>query len=128
MGPNEQRIVDALDSVVTARADATSAEGWIAPEYARRLVTRARAAIERYAPPNSAYVTEAQSVLDENASVGFFAEQLCAVVEAQRDDYALGGLQSVAELLHADMFDDFLEIADELHSKGFVAPAAVVAG
>lgn len=49
-------------------------------------------------------------------------------MHALRDDYALGGLTAVEEIVHADLFDDFLDMAGELLSKGFTGPAAVLAG
>lgn len=85
-------------------------------------------AIERYAPAQSVYISDAQRVADDDGALQWKAEQLCAVVVALREDYEAGGMQTVAELLHADLFDDFLELAGELLDKGYVPPAAVVAG
>lgn len=56
------------------------------------------------------------------------AEQLAAIIHALRDDYEGGGLLSIQEIVHADLFDDFLDMAEELSAKGFVGPAAVLAG
>jgi hypothetical protein len=49
-------------------------------------------------------------------------------VEALKADYRAGALVGVRELVHADLFDDFIEMALELRDKGFTGPAAVVAG
>lgn len=50
------------------------------------------------------------------------------MLEAIRMDYEAGYFTSVSEIVHADLFADFLEMADELLSKGFKDPAAVMAG
>jgi hypothetical protein len=94
---------------------------------ARRISTRAQAAIKRWAPPGSPY--EAQAVqVGRLASEETKAKHFAAIAHALRDDYALGGLSAVEELVHADLFDDFLAMAEELHAKGFVGPAAILAG
>jgi hypothetical protein len=50
------------------------------------------------------------------------------MLQALRDDYESGYLQSVVELVHADLFADFLDMADHLIQQGYKDPAAVVAG
>jgi hypothetical protein len=37
-------------------------------------------------------------------------------------------MQTVAELIHAGVFDDFLEMANELLTEGYQHPAAVIGG
>jgi hypothetical protein len=92
-------------------------------------VTRALAAAERLAPPGSAYAAQVQIVVaHDGAAMGWTADHLVAILKALRDDYQEGAMQTVVELVHADLFDDFLSIAVELHNKGFIGPAAVVAG
>lgn len=96
---------------------------------ALRIATRARAAIRRCAPPGSAYEAEAKEVDGcQGYSDQWRARQYVAIVHALRDDYGLGALAAVEELVHADLFDDFLEMAGELLDKGFVGPAVVLAG
>lgn len=94
----------------------------------RLLLTRALAAIERTAPPTSAYTTQAHNVAVSTLWNGAKARELVAIVRALRDDYAEGAMQSVEELVHADLFGDFIDMAMELHDKRFIGPAAVVAG
>ena len=40
----------------------------------------------------------------------------------------LGYLQSFAEIVHSEVFTDFLEMADYLNENGYKDPAAVIAG
>ena len=60
--------------------------------------------------------------------IGWKATQLVAIVEALRDDYQAGTMQSVAEVVHAELFGDLLDMSVELYDKRFIGPAAVVAG
>ena len=50
------------------------------------------------------------------------------ILRALRSDYAAGNLQSVVELIHADIFADFLDMADYLLQQGSKDAAAVVIG
>ena len=50
------------------------------------------------------------------------------MLQALRTDYECGYLQSVVELVHADVFADFIEMADYLLQQHYKDPAAVVAG
>jgi len=55
-------------------------------------------------------------------------EPLTGILRALRDDYASGHLQSLVELVHADVFADFLEMAQYLLEQGYKDPAAVIIG
>jgi len=119
-----QRLSSVLEDLETAQS-----RSGLDQYDARRIITRARAAIKRYAPAGSAYEEEAQAVDSSSRSnLEWRAKELGAIVHALRDDYEGGSLLSIQELVHADLFDDFLGMAGELSSKGFVGPAAVVAG
>lgn len=92
---------------------------------ARRLHTRLRAAIERVAPPGSVYAREAETI---DGHPSYTAVELTSIVQALQEDFESGAMQSVVELVHAAVFEDFLGLASELADKGYHAPAAVVAG
>jgi hypothetical protein len=63
-----------------------------------------------------------------SGSLRWQAEQLLAVAEALEADYRAGAMQSVAELVHASVFSDFLAMSSELCEKGYLGAATVVAG
>jgi hypothetical protein len=86
------------------------------------------AAIERFSGPNSVYTTQARAILKGTWAVSYKVVQLHGVLAALRMDYDAGYLRSVEELIHADVFGDFLAMADELQKKGYKDPAAVIAG
>jgi hypothetical protein len=50
------------------------------------------------------------------------------MLQALRADYKAGYLQTVQELVHANVFSDFLDMASYLHEQGYKDPAAVIAG
>ena len=54
--------------------------------------------------------------------------QSWGILAALRTDYASGYMQTVEELIRADLFQDFLGMAEELVSKGYKDAAAVIAG
>ena len=119
-----------LSEIIADLDDSANENGYLGDYNAQRIATRARAAIGRFAPPGSPYEDDAAEIgrSDEYANEEWKAKQLTAIVHALRDDYALGGLTAVQELVHADLFDDFLSMAAELLAKGFVGPAAALAG
>jgi hypothetical protein len=93
------------------------------------LVTRMVAAIERLSPPGSRYVENArQHNAARGANIGHILPSVLGIMKALRKDYEAGHLQSVTELIHADVFTDFLEMADHLLDQGYKDPAAVIAG
>jgi hypothetical protein len=121
-------IIEQLSEIIVDRRDSANENGYLGDYDAKRIVTRARAAIRRFAPPGSAYEDEATAAVELDYSDSWKAEQLAAIVHALRDDYAIGGLSAVEEIVHADLFDDFLDMANELLAKGFIGPASVLGG
>jgi hypothetical protein len=93
-----------------------------------QMRTRMVATIERLAPRGSRYVLDATASKLLAGNPGAAVPVLAGVLRALRDDYEAGYLQSIEELIHADLFADFLEMAEELHGKGYKDPAAVITG
>ena len=86
-------------------------------------------AIDRLAPAGSRYVQNAkryENLLKGN--LGLAISPLRGILKALRTDYESGYLQSVVELVHADIFADFLEMAEYLLQQGYKDPAAVITG
>jgi hypothetical protein len=50
------------------------------------------------------------------------------ILKAAKDDYENGYLFDTRTLIEAEVFDDFLQQAEELFKKGYYQPAAVIAG
>lgn len=94
----------------------------------RALFTRILAVIERLTPADGAYRQQTQDVRNAPEHISSSILGLAGIAQALRDDYEAGYLRSIEELIHADLFRDFLEMADELHGKNYKDPAAVIAG
>jgi hypothetical protein len=92
-------------------------------------LTRLKSTIDRLAPKDSSHRQSADALLKQygpnnSYSVGF----LVGILKALRTDYAAGYFQSVEALIHAEIFADFLEMAEYLLSQKYKDPAAVIVG
>jgi hypothetical protein len=102
------------------------------PEIAART-TRAQALIDRCTLPGSPYREASRDTRGaEQVSSGFrsgsILSHVMGVLAALRADVEAGYLLTLEELVHADLFADFLEMAAELLEKQYKDPAAVLAG
>jgi hypothetical protein len=92
------------------------------------LITRARAAIRRIAGQTSAYAEQAEAIVNRGGYPGYVARNIIGVVASLRTDVAAGYLNGIAEVIHAALFGDFLEMAQHLLKEGYKDAAAVIAG
>ena len=53
---------------------------------------------------------------------------MIGVIKAIKSDFENGYLLDTRTLIEAEVFDDFLEQAEQLFNKGYYQPAAVIAG
>jgi hypothetical protein len=93
------------------------------------IMTAWLAGIERLTKPSSGYREQADRI--KNMYSGHDAsnvELLAGVLQALRADLAAGYVFELAALIHADVFGDFLEMADELLNKNYKDAAAVIVG
>ncbi len=96
---------------------------------AQALITRSRASIARITGVESAYSKQVEGILNrpiEN-DWGKMA-MIVEVVAALQSDLQSGYLVSIQELIHGDLFSDFLEMAEHLLGEGYKDPAAVLVG
>lgn len=94
------------------------------------LNTRMCDAISRFAPPNSEYIESMRSLLKHATVDGSrILAPLAGILSALRIAYDEEGyLATVVELIHADVFSDFVEMAEYLLSEGYKDPSAVIVG
>src|SRR5260221_12385576 len=93
------------------------------------VITSAVAAIERIAGHNSVYAKQANHYVERYGSTQYvLPAHLMGVVEALRNDVSGGFLKSVRELVHGELFSDFLGMADFLLREGYKDAAAVMGG
>jgi hypothetical protein len=93
-----------------------------------RFVTRTRAAIHRVAGAHSVYVDQCEEIIKRGGYPGHLAQQLVGVIDSLRVDTSKGYLRSYRELVHGELFGDFLEMAQHLLDEGYKDAAAVIAG
>lgn len=93
-----------------------------------RFVSRAEAAIHRVAGRPSPYAEQSERVFKAGGYTGYLARSLAGILHSLRADLAAGYVRSQRELLHAELFADFLEMAEHLLNEGYKDAAAVIAG
>lgn len=92
-------------------------------------LTRLKSTIDRLSPRDSSHRQSADTLMKQygpnnSYSVGF----LVGILKALRSDYAAGYFQTVEALIHAEIFADFIEMAEYLLSQKYKDPAAVIVG
>lgn len=92
------------------------------------LMASAEEAIRRLSPPSSAYVERTNEIREYDANLPYRLECLMGIVDALRHDYNSGALGPIQELIRAEVFDDFLAMAQHLLEQGYKDPSAVLIG
>lgn len=92
------------------------------------LVTRTIAAIHRITGVNSTYSQEIERTIKQDPYLHKHISSIIGIAKALKEDLAAGYVQNLAELVHADIFADFLEMAQHLSDIGYKDPSAVLAG
>jgi hypothetical protein len=94
----------------------------------RDLQTRCFAAIQRAAGIDSIYYKKASEIGETNTHVYDHVAGQVGVVKSLLSDIRNGFLKSLEEIIHGDLFADFLEMAEHLTDNGYKDAAAVIAG
>lgn len=92
------------------------------------IKTLLAATIDRLAAPGTRYRFEAHDALKDKYDVSITINELVGILKALRADYEAGHMEAIHELIHADIFSDFLMMAEYLLEEGYKDPAAVLAG
>lgn len=92
------------------------------------LVTRAVAAVNRVAGERSTYAAELRRLFATLQHLHMHTTSVIGVVSALLADVKAGYLQSLVDLVQAETFADFLEMAQHLIDTGYKDAAAVIAG
>ncbi len=93
-----------------------------------RANTLMLSALAKFSPPRLPYVAQAQKVVDHGGlNNDWTREQLIGILKALLFEYENGSLKGIEELVHADLFSDFLSMARHLLENGYKDPAAVMA-
>jgi len=121
--------VQQLDSLLTAYADIKRNDGRkvISDLEEQSMLSRAIAAIHRLSGHSSSYSTEVD-ILRKQYHSSDHLTLVFGVAKALREDLNAGYLRSMIEIVHAEVFADFMEMASHLLSNGYKDAAAVIAG
>ena len=131
---NQDKIIEQIDSSIKkyndARIQAQYDDLSDQPESLQsEILTNLAATIDRIAPVGSRYHTNSKSALEKYGTDNpYNLEILVGILKALRADYIAGYFQTVQELIHADIFSDFLEMAEYLLDKEYKDPSAVLIG
>ena len=127
-------ITDNLDSIIgeydslLVRSTCDDCSDVMSETKAIEIITRASAAVDRATPRGSAYRRQIEDILVENSYEHYKVQLLVGVLQALRADIKRGYLQTLEQLVHGELFGDFLDMARHLVESGYKDPAAVVAG
>jgi len=92
------------------------------------MITKARSAIERISGTTSAYSKQADDILKGSRDHDWRKmAKIVGVVASLHTDLKAGYLASLEELIHGEVFADFLEMADHIQNEGYKDAAAVLA-
>ena len=97
------------------------------------LISKSIAAIERISGKTSEYYNSIQIAFNEkNRSRyrhnGSILKHIIGIVTALKSDLENNFLKSFSEIIHSELFSDYMEMASHLLEEGYKDPAAVLAG
>jgi len=99
------------------------------PKHDRQaIVTRAIASIHRIGGRESSYAKEVERLLAALPPLHKHTSSIMGVAKGLLDDLAAGHIKSLVEIVHCDIFGNFLEMAQHLCESGYKDAAAVIAG
>lgn len=132
--PDQEHVLRQIDAVLTRAQEARGIARYddysdLPQDVQIELITNLVATIERLAPERSIYRRNSEDLRAKNGpdypgNIRVFV----GILNALRSDYISGYLKSVEELLHAEVFGDFLDMAAYLLDEGYKDAAAVLAG
>lgn len=94
-----------------------------------RFLSQAQAAVLRIAGPGSAYANQIEAALGRvTVHDGTKCLLAAGVIEGLQDDIKNGYVTRLTELIHGEVFGDFLEMAEHLLEEGYKDAAAVITG
>lgn len=118
----------AYQAVMRQQAKYEDLSGLPAWEY-NRIRTMALAAIHRIAGPDSVYARQAEECKAKTFDAHYTSyKTVVGILESLRAALTNDYLDTAAEIIHAAVFADFLEMARYLSDEGYKDAAAVIAG
>lgn len=120
--------IDQLEELIDAYPNDSSSLAQMLDQEAIKWVTQFRSAVYRISDRNSAYYKQCEEIINQQMFPAYKADSLFGVIKSLYKDISSGYLEDVSELIHGELFADFLEMADHLLKEGYKDAAAVIAG
>lgn len=98
------------------------------PEEVAMLIAKSKAAVSRIVGINSTYYKEIERALEKKEYDGMKLKQISGVAIALKEDLEKDYMKNLGELIHSEVFADFLDMAQYLLGEGYKDAAAVIAG
>ncbi len=92
------------------------------------IITRVVTAIERITTKKSDYYKLTEAILKKKEDDRKKVAHVIGVLEGLNKNLEGDYLKSYSELIHADIFSDYIEMAEYLLEEGYKDPAAVITG
>lgn len=97
------------------------------------LITKSISTIERIAGNKSEYYKSIQIAFDEKNSYRYphnslILKHIIGITIALKSDLENDYLKSFSEIIHSDLFSDYIEMSSHLLEEGYKDPAAVLTG
>ncbi|MEU1307257.1 hypothetical protein [Streptomyces shenzhenensis] len=125
-----EHLLKQLDTLLPECDYLLSNDKWLTDDkvgaQARVYCNRLEAVIERICLPESTYLKQLD--LYRSLQLRHKFMDIHAVATALRDDLHAGWIDFVVELVHAQTYSDYLEMADDLLGADYKDPAAVITG
>lgn len=128
------KIIQQIDDVITQYREARKISKYddcsdLTDEKKAVLFNLMSSTVRQFSPPGSQYEKNLNDMLDKSFSTNsYYVPYLAGMLLALKQAYEKGYLHTVEELIHADLFSDFFEMAEYLLSEGYKDPSAVIAG
>ncbi|MFF5307221.1 hypothetical protein ACFY5F_48510 [Streptomyces sp. NPDC013161] len=119
------QLIDQAESLLDS-GDTRWSQGTANEANGEILANRLESAVTRLTMQGSVYIQQVQRRKGHTAY--FRLRHNLQVAISLRDDLNSGWTETVVELVHADTYSDYLEMADGLLAKGYKDAAAVIAG
>jgi len=125
---NQTYFITQIEEVIK-EYEAIDFQGRSVEQKVKTVITKAKAAVARITGLSSEYYKDTISTLEStrihSSSIG---SQVIGILRALKSDLEKGYLKSLNQLIQADIFSDYLEMAEHLLENGFKDPAAVLIG
>jgi len=89
---------------------------------------KTKATVQRIVGDKSEYYKEIIRILERRNYDGEKLKPLMGTLSALKDDLENDFLKNLGEIIHSEIFTDFIEMAEYLLSKGYKDASAVIAG